>query len=340
MVLKFFKVPVAEYREEVKLENNQKNFLKRSFNILLLGYGGEGHEGGTLSDAMLIINLDSRKKVNIISIPRDIWVDIPIRSDISQKFKINHAYAIGLNDPLYPLKEPQYKGEFGGGNLAKKVVEDVTGLSIDYFIAVDFSGFKEIIDILGGIEVDVPVTFDDYFYPIKGKENDTCGKSQGEILRIQSLYSDTELHHQFECRYEHIHFEKGLTRMDGETALKFVRSRSSQQHGGDFARGERQKAVLLGIKDKLLSLGVIEKLDEMFGVLVKMVKTDLDLKAVKDLYEILGNPGEYKINYISINTSNVLVSTKSLDGQFILISKEGEGIWLGVQNYIRERMEN
>lgn len=310
-------------------------------NILLLGYGGAGHEGGTLSDSIIVVNISSKEKdVNLISIPRDLWVEIPIRSDISQNFKINHAYAIGLDDNLYPLKEPQYKGEAGGATLAKEVVGEVIGMQIDYFMAVDFEGLINIVDTLGEVEVDVPVTFDDYFYPIKGRENDTCGKSVAEIARLHDEYSDTDLHHQFECRYEHIHYESGRTQMNGEEALKFTRSRASAQHGGDFARSERQQALLLGIKDKLLSKYSLGKIDELFGEFSKMVRTDLDLPTIKNLAEILGAPEDYTIKFVRVSDENVLASTKSLDGQFILIPKQGEGIWSPVHTFVREQIAN
>ena len=310
---------------------------KTSYNFLLLGYGGAGHDGGTLSDAIVIVNVNpDKKKVTLISIPRDLWVEIPVRSDIKEKYKINHAYAIGLDDTRYPLKEPQYKGEGGGATMAKKVVGEVFGMVPDYYISVDFGGFKNIIDILGGVEVDVPVAFDDSFYPIKGKENDTCGKSAGEIARLHSLYSDTQLHHQFECRYENIHYDKGMKHMDGETALKFVRSRASLQHGGDFARSQRQQALLLAVKEKLFSMNAVKKIDELFNEFAKMIETDLDIKTIKGLVKVLGEMEEYKVSFIGLNEDNALVSTKSLDGQFILIPKEGEVIWGGVQKYIFE----
>lgn len=222
--------------------------------------------------------------------------------------------------------------------MAKKVIGEVFGMTPDYFLAVDFGGFKNIIDILGGVEVNVPVTFDDSFYPIKGKENDTCGKSIGEIAGFHSLYKDTELHHQFECRYENIHFDKGVKHMDGDTALKFVRSRASLEHGGDFARSERQQAVLLGVKEKLFSMNAIKKIDELYNEFAKMIETDLDLKTIKGLVAIWGKPEEYKISFVGLNEENVLVSTKSLDGQFILVPKEGEDVWSGVQKFIYEQI--
>lgn len=315
--------------EEIKLE------IQDSYNILLLGYGGAGHDGGNLSDVIIVLNVNPKEKRAVfVSIPRDLWVEIPVRSDMSEHFKINAAYAIGGDDRGYPLKEPQYKGETGAGTMAKKVVGDVIGVPIEYFVAVDFEGFKNIADTLGGLDVSVPVTFDDYFYPVKGLENETCGFSASKIAELHEKYSGFDLEKQFECRYEHIHYDEGINHMDGEAVLKFVRSRHSSQHGGDFARSQRQRAVILAMKDKLLSLTALKSFDDLYSEFTKMLRTDIDLTKAKDLYDIFGDPDEYEISFLGLSTENVLVETRSLDGQFILIPKEGEDIWAGVQNYI------
>jgi anionic cell wall polymer biosynthesis LytR-Cps2A-Psr (LCP) family protein len=327
--------------EEVEIIIPTAFSLQDETNIVLLGYGGAGHDGGTLTDSIIVFNINPEKRqVVIITVPRDTWVKIPIRSDISKNFKINHAYAIGLSDANYPLKEPQYRGESGAATLTKEAIEDVIGMPVQYYFAVDFEGFKNVIDILGGVDVEVPVTFDDYFYPVKGAENDTCNKSSSEIARLHQQYSDTELHHQFECRYEHIHYDAGANFMDGETALKFVRSRASAQHGGDFARSERQQAVLTGIKDKLLSMNAVNTIDELFDEFTKIVRTDLDLKTAKEIVSFIGNPEDYRISFVGLSEENVFAATKSLDGQSILIPKEGEEIFSRVHTFVREQISN
>jgi anionic cell wall polymer biosynthesis LytR-Cps2A-Psr (LCP) family protein len=218
--------------------------------------------------------------------------------------------------------------------MAKKVVSEVFGFPIEYFVSVDFEGFQKIADALGGVEVDVPVTFDDYFYPVKGLENETCGKTGDEIAQLHQKYSGFDLEKQFECRYEHIHYDKGKNHMDGESVLKFVRSRHSNEHGGDFARSQRQQAVILALKEKLLSLHSAKSFDDIYNEFTKMLRTDLNLTKSKDLASIFGKPEDYKISFLSLSTDNVLVATKSLDGQFILIPKEGEDVWTGIQKFI------
>ena len=309
------------------------------YNVLLLGYGGAGHDGGSLSDSIMVAHVRPRdKRVVFIFIPRDTWVSIPVRSDKSEKFKINSAWAIGLSDTQYPLKEPIYQGEEGPGNLAKEVVEQVVGMPLSYYVAIDFEGFKNAIDAVGGIEVDVPAPWDDYFYPIKGNENETCGYSVAEIAAFHAQYSGFELEKQFECRYEHVHFDKGLNKLDGETALKFVRSRHSETYGGDFARGEKQQAVLMGIIKRLLSLEVVKKIDPFFDQFSKIVKTDANLQTVKDLLTIQVVPSEFTTETVTLSEENVLTASKSRDGQFILLPKAGDGNFSQIQSFIKEEI--
>lgn len=333
-------VPSVEKTATVEVLKNQtapsKSLVSdNELSVLFLGYGGAGHDGGLLSDVLILtyVNIE-QKKVFLISIPRDLWVEIPTRSDIKEAHKINMAHAIGLSDKKYPLKEPRFKGKTGGGEMAKHVVEVVTNIPVDYFVSVSFSDFEEAIDILGGVEVKVPTTFDDYFYPVKGLENETCGFAAAEIELIHRKYSGFELEKQFQCRYEHLHFDQGKTQMDGQTALKFVRSRHSAQHGGDFARSKRQQALLLGIRDKLLSLNALSSSKEFVDKMSHTIQTDFDLAAMESLLSIIGNPGEYEVNFLSLTTENVLQESRSANGQFILIPKTGVGNWSRVHEFI------
>lgn len=324
-----------------KLENHTPEDPKKtSFNILLLGYGGGGHSGGGLSDALLLANINTlTKKVNLIAIPRDIWVELPIRSDYKHPSKINAAYAIGNDDAGYPLKEPQYKGEHGGGNMAKAMVEIVTGQKVDYYAAVDFGSFERAIDAIGGIDVDVPVSFTDEFYPIKGEENNLCGKSLEEAEALKAQYSGFELEKQYTCRYESPSFTKGMMHMDGKTALKFVRSRHSAEHGGDFARGQRQQAVLTATRNKLISLNALNKIDEFFTEFSGLIKSDMKEMDIVDMLSLTGDPLKYEATNINIDTNNYLNNSVSNDGQYILIPKAGMRNWEPLHKFIAEGIQ-
>lgn len=282
---------------------------KGVYNILLLGHGGAGHDGGLLTDSIIVANVNTNsKKISLISIPRDLWVN--------GNKKINSAGITGFQNSI-------------------PVVSSVTGLSINYFVSVDFGGFAKIIDNLGGIIVQVPETVDDPFYPIAGQENNVCGKSEDEIQALKAKYSGYNLETQFTCRYEQLHFDKGEAKLDGTTALKFARSR----HGdSDFGRSLRQFAVLAGIGNKLISFQMANKFDEIVNTIIQIVKTDLDAGTIKSLIQVLGDPKSYSVKQIQLSTDNVLSNGTSSDGQFILTPKSGNFNFSEIQNYIKTNL--
>src|SRR3990167_8248929 len=180
-------------------------------NILFLGIAGEDRDGPNLSDSIVVVSYNlNANHLTTISIPRDVWSE-------ALRDKINSAYAYG---------EAKKKGT--GFILAKAEVESIIGQPIHYAAAVDFDQFEELINFLGGVEVNVENSFTDKEFPITGKENDLCN-------------DDLE----YKCRYKTISFTKGITLMDGQTALNFVRSRHAiGSEGTDFAREKRQQKTI------------------------------------------------------------------------------------------------
>jgi len=310
---------------------------KTHINVLLLGYGGKGHDGGSLTDSITLANIKPDKKtVNLISIPRDLYVAIPIDWDNRKSFKINAAYAIGGDERTYPNKKPEFRGAEGRGNLAKKIIGEVTGLYVDYFVAINFTKYKEVIDLIGGLEVINPYPFEDKFYPVKGLENETCGFTPEQIADYHSKYTGFELESKFTCRYEILKFDKGQVKMDGETALKYVRSRHSVNYGGDFYRSERQHAVILALKEKIFSLNILNKTNAIFQKLAGSINTDIKIDSIEEIIKPLGNIKDYKINHIYITDQNMLINAKSSAGAYILIPKAGEGNYKDIQKYIKD----
>jgi LCP family protein required for cell wall assembly len=310
----------------------------KTLNVLLLGYGGAGHDGGFLTDVVMLAHFDTQaKKLALISVPRDLWVKVGSGNQ-ARHTKINAAFTLGTSEVQYPREGVKHTEAVTGAELVKKAVSEVTGFETDYFIGVDFAGFAQAIDILGGVEVDVPHTFDDYFYPVKGRELEPCGKTPEEITELSTTLSGFELEKQFECRYEHLSFVEGSTRMNGETALKFVRSRHSDTHGGDFSRSLRQKAVLAGVRDTLLSVRALDNAVPFFRKFTKSIRTDIDEGILQSLVPIIGDVSEYEIVSVSLSTDNVLANSKSSAGAYILVPKAGDGNWGGVQEFVRQEI--
>lgn len=231
-------------------------------NILILGIGGGIHDGADLTDTIIVLSLDNVKKtVALLSIPRDIWSD-------SLKDKINSAY------------------HYGRLILAKVTMEDVTGLPIHYAVVIDFSGFTKVIDAVGGIDVNVPVSFTDNQYP--------CENTM--------------------CVYETIHFDAGKEHMDGVRALMYARSRHADgSEGSDFARSRRQQLIIAALKKKI----TFSRIVTLWKLLQKAIKTDMTtaqivlvgkrLMSVRQdqiknisFEQLLDNPPEYLYNNLYV----------------------------------------
>ena len=205
----------------------------QKINVLILGKSGAGHTAPDLTDTVIFssVSFNNNPSIRLISVPRDIWIP-EIRA------KINSAYYWGKqknND---------------GMSLSKDLVEGIVGEPIHYVVVFDFSSFTKIIDVLGGVEVNVERSFIDEKYPIAGKENDLC---EGDKT--------------YKCRYETITFGKGKQLMDGTTALKFVRSRNAQgDEGTDIAREQRQQEIIVAVKNTILSTKTLLNPNKMWGI--------------------------------------------------------------------------
>jgi len=260
-----------------------------SINILLLGIGGGNHEGAKLSDTIILANVNLKnQKINLISLPRDIWIK-------ELNGKINSAYQIG---------DDKKKGD--GLVLAKSVVDKVTGQDPDYGAVIDFSGFVKAVDLMGGIDINVDDTFDDYQYPIDGKEADPCGHTSSEISKFTATDSaEADLPGFFPCRYIHVHFIKGMTHMSGETALEYVRSRHAQgDEGTDFARSKRQEKIIKAIFQKAVSLQILTnpaKIFSLYSTLQSSVQTDVPQNQFDDFIKLAQKFGSAKINSVVID---------------------------------------
>jgi len=331
---------------------------KTEFNFLLMGYGGEGHDGPYLTDSMMVAHLDIKKNtVSLISLPRDLWVKLPVTTKEDFHSKINSVYQMGMyewkNFPAVDVKKT------GTPELVKEAVKTITGLPIDNILTVDFTGFEKSVDALGGVDVQVQKTFDDYEYPIEGKDKELCGKEE-DFKKIESflkpgfneddkkkLFAEKpeleiffkniteEPKDAFPCRYEHLHFDAGLVHMDGATALKYVRSRHSLQDGTDFGRAARQQQFVKAIKDKLLNVSIVAKIFPLMEEMKLHITTDVGTDAIKKFIAEVKDASNYRIINIHMSDSDYLRSSFSDYGGYILVPRTGEDNWKEVQTVIR-----
>ena len=200
----FDQVPEQTRPQKVEVAGDAMNFL-------VLGSDTRDPEstGGSRSDTIILLHLPrDRSGAQLVSIPRDTWVHVPRSKDGRHgdvNAKINAAFA------------------WGGAPLTVQTVEAYTGVRIDHVVMVDFAGFKEIVDALGGVTVDVEKDF-----------TSTHSLSAGNVRQ----------------------FHKGPQTMDGATALDYARERYAFSDG-DFARIRHQQQVIKAILSKASSGGIL-----------------------------------------------------------------------------------
>jgi anionic cell wall polymer biosynthesis LytR-Cps2A-Psr (LCP) family protein len=212
----------------------------------------------------------------------------------------------------------------------------MTSLPIKYYIGIDFTGFKRTIgQELGSIEVNVSQTLEDPWYPIEGAQLEPCGYSPEEIANLTASHSGFELESKFACRYEHLLFKQGKVKMEGHDALAYVRSRHSSS---DYDRSRRQVEVLDAIRGKLFKLEALKNIPKFYDGLSKHVSTNLDLESVKYLAPLLTDADSFEIKSINLTPENVLQSSKSSAGAFIVIPKAGMNNWTEVQSFIAKQI--
>jgi LCP family protein required for cell wall assembly len=242
LFLKAGKISTNPFKLSTKLKGEDTGRV----NILLLGVGDPGHDGETLADTNMIISLDTKNnKVAMISIPRDTRVRIPGEGYA----KINNANALG---------EAQGSGK--GVALAEKTIQENFGIEPQYYIKANFTGLKQAVDAVGGIDINVKEALSDPEYPCDNNQYKSCG----------------------------FKISPGQVRMDGTTALKYARCRKGTC-GDDFGRGLRQQEVLQAIKAKAMSSSTLsdpKKLNSLIEAVANNIKTDMSLSEIQRAYEI------------------------------------------------------
>jgi LCP family protein required for cell wall assembly len=217
-----------------RLAESNGSIFSESATILVIGTDGgraPGRQDARRSDSLLLLRTEpSRHRLSYLSIPRDLRVDIPGYGSA----KINAA------------------NQIGGPALTLATVRALTGLPVNHVLVLDFDGFRELIDALGGVDVDVP-------------------------RRILSNKFDCP-YKPARCRsWEGWRFRKGKQHMDGRRALVYARIRTNRLNSADtdISRGGRQQAIADAVGDKIASFGTFVRLPFIGDSLAAPLVTDL-----------------------------------------------------------------
>jgi polyisoprenyl-teichoic acid--peptidoglycan teichoic acid transferase len=262
---------------------------KTPINILVLGYGGQENDAPYLTDTIMALRLDPvTGRIAMISIPRDLYVNIPAwpaSAHISSKQKINAAFEFGTDESQVvenSYKKPEYRGRDGGGHLAEDTVGSVMGLHFDGYVGVDFKAFRQLVDALGGVDVCLDGPLDDYNYPDYHN-----GYVRGGI-----------------------HFAAGCQHVNGEQALRLSRSRDAVQpaQASDFGRARRQQMVIAAVKKQALSVDGLTKGLQLMAALNDNFRTDLTVTDIAAIYNWSKRIDESSILHYALTNTNLLTT--------------------------------
>src|SRR5260370_23144513 len=244
-----------------------------------------------------------------VCVPRDVWVQIPAGS--GQYHKINASSEFASNNGPAAV---------AGRNAAGQKVSLVTGLDVKYWLTINFLGFRDLINSIGGIDVYVPNSFN-ACYP----KNDNSDIDPSWIK---------------------IQFNKGLQHMDGETAIRYARAReplevcgkgTSENQGEltDFARSARQQIIIRAALAKVKQVSTWPKLFNALTALRHTIYTNMSLP---DLAEFALNMDLNAAHPVGLSNQNVLVDSTSSDGQYILVPRNGD--WNAIVGYVKQQLYN
>ncbi len=280
-------------------------------NILLLGKGGDGHDGPDLTDTILIASIDPvQKKAALLSIPRDLWV----QPQGSGHTKINAVYANAKYAAL-AKKQSAPDAEKAGLNAIEKEVQTDIGIPIHYHVMVDFNAFQQAINTVGGVDIDVAAT---------------------ETVHEALFDESTRKNYTLDVKQGQQHF-------DGQRALFYARSRHTSPRG-DFDRTERQRKIMLALKDKVLSLGTFAnpvKISQLIDAFGNHVQANLNTEEVMRLYDIGKNINSSDVASVGLADSpNNYVITDNMNGISIVRPRAGMDDFSEIQSYIRNALKD
>jgi LCP family protein required for cell wall assembly len=281
-------------------------------NILLMGKGGPGHEGADLTDTMIVASVDPvNKNATLVSIPRDLWVSASGQGSS----KINAVYANAKNRALKADPKDKAKADQAGAEAAKQIVSQVLGIPVHYYGTIDFEGFKQAVDTVGGVDINVPA----------------------DLAVSERLWDSTT------GRHYNLNVPAGQQHFDSTKALYFARSRHTSARG-DFDRAERQRLFIQALAQKVMSAGTYTnpvKISQLMSAFGDHLATDMSINNALRLAEIGRGIDLSKLKSIGLaDPPNNFVRTDNINGLSVVRPTAGVGDYSQIQNYIRNTLRD
>lgn len=280
-------------------------------NILLAGYSNDdaGHSGADLTDSIMILSVNpTTKDAVVISVPRDLYVDIPGYG----YSKINAAYEYGEQDNFSESGYPA-----GGMGLLEKTISNNFGVQFNYYALINYAAFKSAVDAVGGVTVDIQSSNQYGLYD----PNTNLKLSNGTV----SLDGQEALN---------------LARARGEGYGSYGFAQ------GDFTRTANQQMLLLALKDKASSASVISnplKIASLANSIGDNIKTDMTVGEMKTLYSKTKGLNDGSIKSVTLNDydgKNLLSSYTTRGGQSALIPAAGVDDYGDIQAAVQQLLHD
>lgn len=279
-------------------------------NVLLMGKGGGQHQGGDLTDSIMIASIDPiNKSATMLSIPRDLWV----KPNGLWPMKINAVYTSAKSQALYKNPKDTTAAEKTGISSLEKVVKDYMGVPIHYYAMVDFIAFRDAVDNVGGIDITLDEPYSD------------------------PTYGDSRV------KYGALKLAAGVNHVNGGMALAYARSRHGDARG-DFGRGEHQQKVLMGIKDKVLTLGTFAnpaKVTQLLDTFGNRVSTNFSINDIMRIYELGKQFNNSNVNNVDLAMpGSAVVTTGMIGEQSVVYPKAGVDNYDEIRSFVRNKLKD
>lgn len=281
-------------------------------NVTLFGIGGEGHDGAYLTDTIMIVSIDPvQNEAAMLSIPRDLWV----KQDSGGYTKINAIYAYERERVLARTKDKDAANKAAAA-ATQKVLTNVTGIPMNYFVTVDFNGFEKAVDTIGGLDLTV-----------------------SEQLAVTETLWDHATRKNYYLNVK----PGGPQHFDGKRALYYSRSRHTSARG-DFDRAERQRQVIMAFKDKVQAAGTYAnpvKVTQLLSAFGDHVRTDLSINELMRLYDVGKGINPDKIVSVGLaDKPQQLVRTDNIDGLSVVVPSAGVGNYDDIRAFVRNSLKD
>jgi len=281
--------------------------------FLLLGYGGSGHDGAYLTDSLMLVIVDpDRKTLALLSFPRDTWVPLLFDGTNAVYNKVNTAYAFAMDPTLYPERLARYTGDSGPGTFAADTISRLVGMPIRYYLGLDFSGFRQMIDAVGGVDVTVPTAFAAQ-YPAN---DDPSIDASWTVVR----------------------FAAGQQHLNGERAIEYARAREvidDSNEGSDFARSRRQRLIIEAFKQRLLAPGGLIHLPQLLSIGATHVASNYGVPDAAKLSQLILSWQDVKIYQSALTDQNYLEVATGPDGTYALVPSSPDHSWSQIQSFAK-----